>query len=128
MSLLNNLMTATKTNEPKGSSLVLQQLFHYVIFTVLGLLGGASSVALTVGLVIIVQSALPPTQVFWPNIILLTIVAVLIGLSISWLLSRAINHILPDLFEDANKYGMQVMLIFSILTSLLQTFLFMRDL
>jgi hypothetical protein len=127
VSLLDNPTTTTNINESKHISLVsLQQLLNYIVFTGLGLLGGASGVALAIGLAIVPLAF--SSEVFWPNILLLTIIAVLIGVGISWLLGRTIKSIFSHLFEDVNNHGIQIMLMFSVFTSLLQTFLFMRDL
>lgn len=126
MSLLDILLTPTQAGESEGQSITIwQQLSQYIISTSLGLLGGAIGVALAIGLAIVVQRLLFPATIFLPGAILLGVVAVLSGWGVSWLLSQVARHICPDLSCNLHEKGMQMMLIFSAFTSLLQTFLFM---
>jgi hypothetical protein len=69
----------------------------------------------------LIQVLLPPPEVFAPGAIPLILAAILFGLHFSWLLSRVANL---RWSEDANRNGMRVTVIVSILTSLLQSLLF----
>ena len=100
---------------------VLRRLPHYIFCVWLGLLGGAIGVALAIGLSVLIQVLLPPPEVFAPGAIPLMLAAILFGLHFSWLLSRVANL---RWSEDANRNGMRVTVIVSILTSLLQSLLF----
>jgi hypothetical protein len=125
MSLLSVLSTTSKTRESKERSIViLQELPHYLIGIGLGLLGGTLGVAVAIGLTIVVQSMLFPVMIFWPGAVPLTLMAVIAGLGVLWLISRLARLIWPDLFYISEEQGIRVMLIVSILTSLLQAILF----
>jgi hypothetical protein len=125
MSLLSVLSTTSKTRESKERSIViLQELPHYLLGIGLGLLGGTLGVAVAIGLTIVVQSMLFPVMIFWPGAVPLTLMAVIAGLGVLWLISRLARLIWPDLFYISEEQGIRVMLIVSILTSLLQAILF----
>jgi predicted Kef-type K+ transport protein len=80
-------------------------------------------VLLAIGAAIVLQSLLFPAKMFLPGVVPVTIVAVLIGWALSWLLGWTAYRILPGLSHTS---GMQVMLIFSTFTSLLETILFFQ--
>ena len=126
MSLFNTL---TKTNEMRiaetRSVAIVNQLPQFILSTGLGLLGGAVGVALTIGLAILAQLLLFPTAVFAPGALPLALVAVITGLGLTWLFSRIAPYLLPSLSGYPTR-GIQVMFVFSTLTSLLQTFLYVQ--
>lgn len=126
MSLLDILLITAKANKSKEQSKTIwQQLPEYIIFTELGLVGGAAGVALAIGLAIAIQSLLSPVTIFLPGFVLLGVGAALIGAGISGLLGRMAHHIFPALSCNLDLTRLQLMLIVSTFTSLLQTFLFM---
>jgi hypothetical protein len=104
--------------------IVLRQLPQYVTCVGLGLLGGAGGLTLAIGLTIVVQLLLPPSKIFLPGAIPFIVMAAAIGLGVSWLLGRATYRIFPGLLGDLGEQGLQVTLVFSTFTSLLQTVLF----
>ena len=106
---------------------ILQQLVHYAFYAGFGLVGGAMGTAVAIGLAIIVQSLQAPTTVFWPSVILLAIAATVIGWGVSWLLGRSAPYILSTLSPSSSsaELGLQIALIMSGLTSLIETYLFM---
>jgi len=108
----------------QGIGNVLQRLPRHFIWAELGILGGATGVALAIGFVIVIQLILSPATAVSMRPIHLTIVAILLGLGSSWLLGRLIDHVMPSLFSNSVEQGLQVVLVFSIFTSLLQAFLF----
>jgi hypothetical protein len=116
-------MMSTKSNT-SGTQIVLRRLPQYVICAGLGMLGGAAGVAAAIGLAILVQLLLPPSVVFLPGIIPLMVLATVAGLGVSWLLARMMRHIMPGLLQDSPEKELQVILVFSVFTSLLQTMLF----
>jgi hypothetical protein len=107
---------------------VRQQLPQYTMCAALGLLAGAMGVALTIGLAILVNLLLPPSTLFAPGTIPLMVTGALAGVGFGWLLGRAANFTWPGLFEAPREKGLQVILVFSVLASLLQTLLFFAPL
>jgi hypothetical protein len=88
------------------------------------MLGGAVGVAVAIGLAILVQLLLPPSVVLQPGIIPLMVSATMAGLGVSWLFARMMRHVVPGLLNDSPEKELQVILVFSVFTSLLQTILF----
>ena len=119
----SKLMMSTKSNTA-GTQIVLRRLPQYVVCAGLGMLGGAAGVAVAIGLAILVQLLLPPSVVFQTGIIPLMVLATVAGLGVSWLLARMIGHIVPGFLQDSPEKELQVILVFSVFTSLLQTMLF----
>jgi hypothetical protein len=113
--------TEVGVSDAGAKEFVLRRLPHYIFCVWLGLLGGAIGVVLAIGLSILIQVVLPPPVVFAPGAIPLMLAAILFGLGFSWLLSQMANL---RWSEDANQNGMRVTVIFSVLTSLLQSLLF----
>ena len=107
-----------------GTQIVLRRLPQYAVCAGLGMLGGAVGVAVAIGLAILVQLLLPPSVVLQPGIIPLMVSATVAGLGVSWLFARMIRHVVPGLLNDSPEKELQVILVFSVFTSLLQTILF----
>jgi len=124
----HKVLTTNETDTSRAHQVVavLQEAPQHVICVGLGLVGGATGVALVIGIAILVQVLLPPPTVFSPGTIPLTVAAALAGLGVSWLLVQGGRCILPRLFHRAGEQGLQVILIFSTFTSLLQSVLFTR--
>jgi len=124
MSLLN-VTKANKMGRSEVRSMTsVGRLPQYILGAGLGLLGGAVGVALAIGLAIIIQFFLFPS-VFAPGTAPMAFVAAVAGLGVSWLLGRGTRSIFPAPADDSDTLSKQVMLIFSVLISLLQTFLYM---
>ncbi len=130
MTTQNTTLAATKTSARKDLARpqTLEQTPQYVLCAVLGLIGGAAGVALTIGLVIVAKLWLSPAVIFAPSIVLLTIAATVIGLGISWLAGFSAHRLLPTLFYSTRRHGLPVILVFSTLASLLQSLLFLGSL
>lgn len=105
-------------------AVVLHHLPKYLVGVISGMLSGALSVAFVIGLAIVIQALLPPSATFASHSFLLALAAALTSLSISWILSRVVGRHLPGLFYYMDEQGLQVMLISSAFTSLLETFIF----
>jgi hypothetical protein len=103
---------------------IFQRLPLYTACAALGLLGGAVGVALVIGLAILIQLRLPPPSIFAPGVIPIMLVAVLAGLGISWLLAQVAKRIWRGPFSSSHDSGLQVILVFSVFASLLQTLIF----
>jgi hypothetical protein len=106
----------------QGSAL--RQLPLYAICVLLGLLGGAMGVALVIGLAILINLILPPSVSFAPGVIPFMAAGALAGAGITWLLGRAASFSWRELRQDSRETRLRVMLVFSVLTSLLQSMLF----
>ena len=125
MNLQSTFLPTTNTNLSETRS-VLQQLPRYILCAGWGVLGGATGVALTVGLAIVIHVWLSPSMTFRPGVMWLAIAATLVGLGVSWLLGRMARYPFPSLSCKLDKLGLQLILVFSAVTSLLQTFLYMH--
>ena len=117
------------TNVQSGSSqaIGLQRWIRYFLCAGIGLVGGTTGVATAIGLTVVIQLLLV-NVILSPGMIGLTVAATLIGLGASWLISRAARRILPEMFGQPDERTIQTIMIFSVLTSLLQTFLFTYNL
>jgi hypothetical protein len=92
--------------------------------TGLGLLSGAISTALVIGLAIVVQLVLMPTAVFMPGMGVFGAAAALMGFMVAVGAGLAGRAGLPNLFDNANGYEMRIITTVGMLTSLVQTILF----
>jgi hypothetical protein len=128
MSLFETPLTTTKTDtsEVPVTAILCQRLPRYFVYAQLGLVGGAIGVMLTIGLAVIVQMLLPPAIIFSPSVILFMTIAALLSVGVSWLFGQVVPRLLPRQFYDLNEQGLQMILVFSVFASLLQTILFMN--
>ncbi len=101
------------------------RLSQVAFFTELGLLGGTVGVALAIGLAILLQSLV---GAFEPGAILITMMAVVIGLGATWLLSQVMRRVWPRLFGDWNNQALEMALVFGVFASLLQSVFFTHGL
>jgi hypothetical protein len=126
----SNIMTTTKADVIKGRTLetTLRKLPQYVVCSGLGLIGGAIGVAIAIALAIVIQARIAPTTTYFPGLVPLSIVATLAGLGVSWLMGRGLHRILPSLSRHPDEKWIQVVLVFSVFASLLETFLFIQAL
>ncbi len=127
MNLRNSTYRTTDVNVFKELDFIAaaRQLPHYLVCAILGIIAGGLGVALVIGLVIGVKLLLSPMVIFSPSVIILAAVAAGFGIGIAWMLSQMLTRIVRNTVDNADKHGLQVTLIFSILTGLLQTLLFM---
>jgi hypothetical protein len=125
LSLHTTATTSTEPDTSKGQTKeVLQRISQYIILAAIGILGGAIGVALAIAAVIAIQLYFFPTTAFPPNATLLTLIATMTGAIISWLLGQGGRRFMSDIFQGLAEQGLQVILVFSILASLLQSLLF----
>jgi len=81
-------------------------------------------VVLAIAAVVAIQLWFFPTTVFPPNATLLTLIATVTGAVIAWLFAQGGRRFISGIFEGLAEQGLQVILVFSILASLLQSLLF----
>jgi hypothetical protein len=122
------LPTQTELSTSHGLTQLIQRLSQHVICLALGITGGGIGVALVIGISILIQAFRNPPAAFLPNVNLVTLIAVLVSLAISWLLSLAARRLLPGFRDNFNTLSFQLILISSALTSLLENYLFMHNL
>jgi hypothetical protein len=127
---LQNIGNGLKISEVDTSGLsqgeAVYRLSQVAFFTELGLVGGATGVALAIGLTILLQSL--ALGAFVPGAVLLTTMSVLIGLGATWLLGRVMRRVLPRLFGDWNNQALEMALVFGVFASLLQSVFFTHGL
>ena len=128
MSLQSTSVSETDVATEPTRAVRLHQLPQHIIGAGLGLLSGAAGVTLAIGLAIVIQWTLPPTTIISSIAIPVTMAGILLGLGIAWLVSRIIPRIVSGLPAHFTEPGLQVLLVFSILASLLQGFLFLGGL
>lgn len=128
MGLRNDTLQPEKINfiEEQAAVYGLRKLSQYIIYAGVGILGGAVGVALAIAAAIVIQSLMPPLTTYAPNVIVLTLAATVIGLGISWLLGYGLHLISSDSPRNNDGRWLQVTIVFSVLTSLLQTILYME--
>lgn len=128
MSFRNDTLRTKKINFIEEQVAVdgMRKLSLYIIYTGVGILGGAVGVAIAIAAAIAIQSLMPPLTTYSPNIIVLTLAATMIGLGVSWLLSYGLHLISSGSPGNSEMRWVQVAMVFSVLTSLLQTILFMQ--
>lgn len=121
-------VTNTKVSTEQKIPAMVQRLAQQVIAVGLGILGGASGVAMALTLAIVVQLSLPPASSYLPGVTSTAVSASVLGVGISWLISRLAHLVIPNPSLLLTKQGLQIILVFSVLTSLLQSFLFVHGL
>lgn len=112
------------TPEPQTIVHALRRLPGYMVCAILGLVGGAAGVALAIGLTILIQLLLPSGQVLSIGIVPLMVMATVTGLIASWMLCKLVRCSSLRPRRDRYELGLQVSLVLSVFTSLLQTLLF----
>lgn len=117
-------MSETRRSNEWSIAAMVARLSQLTICVGIGMVGGTTGVALTIGLAVMIQSVLSPAVLFLPGTILLAIVTTLAGLGASWILGRIGYRIIPSLSTYSQEQKMQVVFVSSVLVSLLQTFLF----
>jgi len=120
--------TVHKANksEPIGFTQFISQLARHFLCTGLGVLAGTISTTMVILLAVIIQTQ--TVAVYSPNILLFAGAAAIAALGISWPLGRVGHRLLPTLSRYSDERGMQVILATGVLTSLLETFLFLHSL
>ena len=128
MNSQSTMSTISNVSGERAKGIARHDLPKYALCAGMGVVGGATGVALAIGLVIIIQGLLSPKLFFTPGTVGLTLTATVVGLGVTWLLSQATHRIFPNLFYHLGEKALQVMMVLSVFTTLLQTFLFTRGL
>ncbi len=123
----HTLSHADVATKPAGQAMM-QRLGQQVLSIGLGVLGGSTGVALAIALAIVVHLSVPPTINLPSSIIPITVAAALLGVGVSWLMNGAVRRFRPGLVHHSTERGVQIVLVFSVLTSLLQGILFTQGL
>lgn len=104
------------------------RLTKYFISAGLGIVGGGLGVTVVMGCIVCIQLFYVTNHFFLPAPSLVAIAAALTGVVISWLLYLAFRYFSPFmLLRTLNQEGLRIILIFSVLTGLLETFLYMQN-
>lgn len=126
MNLWSTIVTTSKTELPRGQimEVIKQQLPGQIFCIGLGLLSGATGVAITIGLVIMIQGLLFRVATFSPGVIEISTAATVVGLGVAWLLDQAAPRFLPGLYSNLDEDRLKLVMILSVFTSLVQALLF----
>ncbi|MCB0197473.1 MAG: hypothetical protein KDJ65_36335 [Anaerolineae bacterium] len=131
MTTNSNRITATSVHShvsDKQVPQVWQRLIKYFVSAGLGVIGGGIGVAGTMACIVGIQLFYVTDKMFLPSLTITAVVASVIGLGASWMLYYSVQKFSPFvLLRHLNSDNLQVIFVMSILTSLLQTFLFMHD-
>lgn len=119
-------LTKAIVNHTTTATVTPQQVYQFVICAVLGAISGGASVAVMISLVIISELFLLPTVALSVNATVFTIVATIVSCGVAWLVGTVAYRLFPSRFERLSQAGMQVILTFAVLISLLQSLLFMQ--
>ncbi|MCB0196852.1 MAG: hypothetical protein KDJ65_33175 [Anaerolineae bacterium] len=126
----NEMIMASVQNRASDGSMPQKRyrLTKYLVSAGLGVVAGGLGVTVVMGCIICIQLFYITNHMFFPDPRMVTIAATVMGAGISWLLYRALRHFSPfNLLRTLNQEGLRVILIFSVLTSLLETFLYMQN-
>jgi len=121
MNRLGSVSTTTTAGISKKLAIDIERLSQYSICATVGVLSGAAGVALMTAIAIVIHSLLFDI-IFAPGVTPLIIASTLVGLGIARLLGQALDGILPGLGN--NKLAVQMILVFSVFTTLLLPLLF----
>ena len=123
---MSKVWTTRELGTPGPQTIVrlLRKIPEYTVCAILGLLGGAAGVAVAIGLAILLQLLLPSGQILSIGIVPLMVLAAVMGLVASWLLGKLVRRSSIRPRRDRYEMGLQVTLVLSVFTSLLQTLLF----
>ena len=122
MTATNSILTTNRTEQTNPTAL--HYLPGYLMCAGLGLLSGAVSTALVIGLAVLIQLVLVPTAVFMPGMGAFGAAAALMGFTVAAGAGLAGRAVLPNLLNNANGYEIQIVTTVGTLTSLVQTILF----
>ncbi|MCB0172867.1 MAG: hypothetical protein KDI02_11965 [Anaerolineae bacterium] len=131
MTTNSNRFAATSVSNPvseRQTWLIWQRLIKYFVSAGLGIIGGGVGVVLGMACIIGIQLFYITEQMFVPNLPTIAVMTTLMGLGASWLLYVIVRKISPfNILRNLNQDGLQVIFVVSVLTSLLETFLFMQN-
>ena len=105
-----------------------QRLIKHFVSTGLGIVGGGAGVAGTMACIVGIQLFFVTDGMFLPNLSIVAAAASVIGIGASWVLYYIVQKFSPfELLRNLNQDSLQVIFVVSVLTSLLETFLFMQN-
>ncbi|MCB0210820.1 MAG: hypothetical protein KDJ52_15890 [Anaerolineae bacterium] len=105
-----------------------RQLTKYLVSAGLGVIAGGLGVTIVMGCIVCIQLFYVTSHMFLPDARMIAIAAALVGAGMAWLLYRAVRHFSPFiLLRTLHQEELRIILIFSILASLLEVFLYMQN-
>lgn len=123
--MMASVQNRVSTGSPHGKR---YWLTKYLISAGLGVVAGGLGVTVVMGCIVFIQLFYVTNHMFLPAPTLVAIAAVIAGVIISWLLYMGLRYFSPFILLRAlNQDGLRIILIFSVLTGLLETFLYMQD-
>jgi DNA-binding NarL/FixJ family response regulator len=99
---------------------------RHLLYMGMGLVSGTMGVALTMWLAVMAQSWLPPSTTFSPGTLSLLILAAVASVGVTWYFNRLTGWLAPRLPYHLKAEALQMVLVASTSTSVLQTLLFTR--
>ncbi|MCB0210325.1 MAG: hypothetical protein KDJ52_13390 [Anaerolineae bacterium] len=107
---------------------LLQRLIKYFVSAGLGIIGGGMGVAGMMACIVGLQFFYVTDEMFLPSLTIVAVASSVLGIGASWVIYYSVKKISPfTLLRNLDHDSLQVIFVISILTSLLQTFLFMHD-
>jgi CheY-like chemotaxis protein len=94
---------------------------QYFVYTGFGLVGGAVGAALAIWVVVLSQRFIAPGDVFNPGMLQLMALTILMSVVVSWTLYYITNLTLPRLAQSLNGQALQVVLVSSIATGIIES-------
>ena len=125
MNLQNSMLTKPNISKEQASVNLLHLSTGYITCVSMGLLFGVLSTALVFSLAIIAQLLWVSNAIFSPGLIPFAITSAVMGLGVSWLFGQVAHRFLPGLFDTVGRPGVAIIAITGLVTSLVQTVLFM---
>lgn len=121
------------TTTPQRDSKILEtniflRLFYYFVSAVLGIIGGGLSVALVLGFLLALELGNSAGQPFDPGLILTGTISSGLGIGLAWMIFDTLHRLpLVTTFQRLDRSCLQVTLVFSALTVLLEIFLYLHN-
>ena len=105
-----------------------QRLIIHFVSISLGIVGGGAGVVSTIAGLVGIQFFFVTDGEFLPNLSIVAVAASFIGVGVSWILYYIVQQFSPfALLRNLNQDSLQVIFVVSVLTSLLETFLFVQN-
>ncbi|MCB0167678.1 MAG: hypothetical protein KDI79_25855 [Anaerolineae bacterium] len=127
---LNGMMMTSVRNRGSAESAPRKRyrLTQYFVSAGVGVIAGGLGVTIVLACIIGIQLFYVTNHMFLPDPTVAAVAAALIGVVIAWLLHLVFRYFSPlRLLQTLNHEGLRVVLIFSVLTSLSETFFFMQN-
>lgn len=125
MTLPKTLSNPIKIDSPKiNVTELVQKSPQLIIWSLLGAVAGALSVALVTGMVILAELFLFSTLTLAPGGLIITLAASGLSCGTAWLGHRLAAWLWPQLLPQTDPQGLKTVLVVALLTCLLESLLF----